>query len=138
MVCEIVESSSRRQFLTDLGDRRVGGVPPRPTDTRQTAVTGVEVGDHFTMVAVLADLEPHVPMASCGSHDPIVKGSPRRRQSTTSRPVSAGDRRDRSLVLGDASEMAVDVGVAGVVGGDRQVGRPEVAPFLGVPLPPLG
>jgi hypothetical protein len=72
MVGEVVQGTRRRQLLTDLGHRRIGGVPSRPTNTREAAIAGVEVGDHFAVVVGLEQLEPHVPVACCGCHDPIV------------------------------------------------------------------
>lgn len=63
MVGEIVQGTSRRQLLTDLGHRRVGGIPSRPTNTRESAVAGIEMGDHFAVVLRLGELEPHVPVA---------------------------------------------------------------------------
>ena len=68
MVGEIVQGTSRRQLLTDLGHRRVGGIPSRPTNTREAAIAGVEVRGHFAVIPVLDELEPHVPVACCGCH----------------------------------------------------------------------
>ena len=73
MMCEIVQRSGGGQFLTDLRDRRIGGVPTRPTDTRETAVAGVEVSDHLTMVAIFTQLETHFPVVSCGCHTPMLR-----------------------------------------------------------------
>ena len=47
-------------------------------------------------------------------------------------------RRDGGVVFGDPGEMAVDVGLPGVVGRDGHVGRTEVAPALGVCPPTIG
>ena len=72
VVGEIVQGPRGGQFLADLGNGRVGGITPRPTDTCQAAVTGIEVGGHFAVIAVLADVEPHVPMALNGIHTSMV------------------------------------------------------------------
>ena len=69
---EIVQGASGRQFLTDLGHRRIDGIPSGPTSTREAAIAGVEMGDHFAVVLRLDQLEPHVPVACCGCHALIV------------------------------------------------------------------
>ena len=89
VLSEIVQGPRRRQFLADLGNGRIGWIAPRPTDARQAAVPGIEVGGHFTMIAVLTDVEPHVPMALYGFHTPMVGAPTRTDQSTTSLHVSA-------------------------------------------------
>ena len=45
---------------------------------------------------------------------------------------------DGVAVLDETGEVPVDVGVAGVVRGDRQVGAAERTPLLGVTAPPVG
>ena len=89
MVSEIVQSSSRRQFLTDLRYRRVGGIPPRPTHTGQAAVAGIEVGGHLTMIGVLGDLETHFPVVSRSRHSTIVNARTVAYQGTTARRAGA-------------------------------------------------
>lgn len=100
---EIVQGPRRRQFLADLGKGRVGWVSPRPTDTQQAAVTGIEVGGHFAVIAVLADVEPHVPMALNGIHTPMVGGPARIDQGTTS-TVGSCVRHDSQLSAGDTGD----------------------------------
>ena len=84
MVCEIVQGSRRRQFLSDLGHGRIGRVATRPTDTLEAAIASVEVGGHFAVITVLADVEPHVPVTLNGFHASMVDPTPQTDQSTTS------------------------------------------------------
>lgn len=80
---EIVQGSCRRQFFADLRDRRIGRVSPRPSDTRQTPIAGIEVGDHLAVIGVFGELESHIPMAFCASHAHIVFGGAGGRKGTT-------------------------------------------------------
>jgi len=84
MVCKIVQGSRRRQFLSDLGHRRIGRIAPRPADTLQAAVASVEVGGHFAVITVLTNVEPHVPMTLNGIHASMVGPMPGTDQGTTS------------------------------------------------------
>ena len=63
----------RGQLLADLWAGRVGGVPPRPTETHERAIAGVEAGEHFAAIVVLEQFEAHVPVAGCGCHGSMIR-----------------------------------------------------------------
>lgn len=119
-MCEIVQGTSGRQLLTDLGHRRVGGIPSRPTNTREAAIAGVEMSDDFTEVLGLGELEPHVPVACCGCHDPILVTGRRRRKGHRSPGCTVGSPVDAPPVIDLAPVLADPAGPDGDQGADTR------------------
>jgi len=61
MLRQIVQGSSRSEFLSDLGSRRVGRVSPRATMTRQRPIASIEMDNHVAVVLILSCLEHELP-----------------------------------------------------------------------------
>lgn len=89
VMSEIVQRTRCRQLFADLWAGRIGGVPPSPAETHEGAIAGVEAGEHFAAIAVLEQLESHVPVLGCGCHAAIVRRRSRHHKGTMA-PMAAG------------------------------------------------
>ena len=62
MIGEIVKGSGRGQLLTDLGNGRIGRVPPRTAHPGKRSINRVEMNDHLAVVVILMRLDRELPM----------------------------------------------------------------------------
>ena len=85
MIGEIVKGSRRGQLLADLGNGRIGGVPPGTAHPRERSINRVEMHNHLAVVVILMRLDRELPMMGLEFlHASIVERGPVRRQGQRS------------------------------------------------------
>jgi hypothetical protein len=88
MIGEIVKGSGRGELLTELGNGRIGRVPPRTAQPREGSITRVEMYEHLAVVVILMRLDRELPMMwQEFLHASILERGPVKRQGRRS-PIS--------------------------------------------------